>query len=168
MKKGVKGLIISIIITLSIVLVSIPLWSFSSGNRIGILANSYYDLPITITIGKFSPLIVIPDEYVADNIEPTIIQMRNKNGFEKECELYMLITKDSTLDYNILHLAIDDNYYKLNELEKSEDDVNYYFKIDKYSIESYSNKEILAKIWIDGSVEYLDGNSKLTANFIIR
>lgn len=168
MNRAVKSLILAFVIAISIVLVSIPVWRISKGRNIGLIANSYGELPISVKVGKFESLIVIDDELVKDVITPTKITLRNRNGFEKNYSLYLLVEKKSSISYELLKLSINDTIYNLSEIEKSEDEENYYFKLIESSLKEYSEEEYDAKIWIKSNAQNLDGSSTLTANFIIK
>lgn len=168
MNRGVKSLILAFVISVSIVLVSIPVWRVSKGRNVGLIANSYGELPISVKVGKFESLIVIDDELVKDVITPTKITLRNRNGFEKNYSLYLLVEKKSSISYELLKLSINDTIYNLSEIEKSEDEENYYFKLIDSNLKEYSEEEYEAKIWIKSDAQNLDGSSSLTANFIIK
>lgn len=168
MNRAVKSLILAFVISVSIVLVSIPVWRVSKGRNVGLIANSYGELPISVKVGKFESLIVIDDELVKDVITPTKITLRNRNGFEKNYSLYLLVEKKSSISYELLKLSINNTIYNLSEIEKSEDEENYYFKLIDSNLKEYSEEEYEAKIWIKSDAQNLDGSSSLTANFIIK
>lgn len=168
MDKSIKRLTISIVLTFILVLASIPLWSYSSGKKGALLAESYKDLSIAVDIGEFSQLLIIEDDRALQYVSPTDISLRNKNSYEKEFELLMLIDKTSTIDYKFIRLAIDDNLYKLTDLERFEDNNNYYFVVGKYKIDKYSTMTVNVRLWLGEEIGVIDQSSSITANFITR
>lgn len=168
MDKRVRKILLSIIITFILVFASIPLWEYSSGKKGAILAQSYNELSIAVEIGEFQELLIIEDERAFEYIASTPISLRNKNDKTKECELLMLIDKKSTIDYNNLKISIDDTIYKLTDLNKIEDNENYYFIIGKYNIEAYKNEKVNIRLWLSEETTGVSANSTLTTNFIAR
>lgn len=168
MDKSVKRLAISIVLTFILVIASIPLWNYSSGKKGAILAESYKDLSIAVDIGEFSQLLIIEDDRALQYVTPADISLRNKNSYEKECELLMLIDKSSTIDYKFIRVAVDKNIYKLTDLEKFEDNSNYYFVLGKYKIDKYSAIKENVRIWLGEEIGIIDQDSSITTNFITR
>lgn len=168
MDKRVRKILFSIIITFILVFTSIPLWEYSSGKKGAILAQSYNELSIAVEIGEFQELLIIEDERAFEYVASTPISLRNKNDETKDCELLMLIDKKSTIDYKNIKISIDDTIYKLPDLNKIEDNENYYFIIGKYSIEAYKNEKVNIRLWLSEETTGITPESTLTTNFIAR
>ena len=168
MDKSIRRLTVSIFLTFILVVASIPLWSYSSGKKGAILAESYKDLSIAVDIGEFSQLLIIEDERALEYVAPTYISLRNKNNYEKEFELIMLIDKTSTIDYKFIRIAIDDKIYKLADLEQFDDNDNYYFILGKYSIDKYSSMTENVRLWLGEEIGIIDQSASITTNFITR
>lgn len=168
MDKSVKKLIASVIITTILVIVSVPLWNYSSGRKGSILANSFGDLRIAVEIGKFEPLIMVEDERAMELIAPTDINLRNRNDETKKYELLLLVDKKSTISYEYLRVSLDKEIYNINELEMFEDNDNYYFLLVEEKLEAYSSTTKQARIWLDEDTKNLTETAFLTANFITR
>ena len=168
MDKNVVKISTSIIITLILVMVSIPLWNYSSGKQNSILADSSEALNISVIVGDFPKMLIIEDERAFDNIEPTTISLRNRNSFNKDCALLMLVSKESTLNYKNIKIAIEDKTYNLKDLIAEEDKENYYFYLNKYKIEKYSNIEIRVRMWLDENTKLPSGTPKLITNFVTK
>ena len=168
MERSINRLIISVTITTLLFFISIPLWNYSVAKRSAILASSYGDLAISVNIGSFAPLVAIEDYRAFDYIKSTPISFRNRNGFKKDFELLLLVSKDSTIDYKYIKLAIGEKIYHVKSLEMLEDDDNYYFVINNYSLEAYSEDSIEVRIWIDENIQGSISDKSLTTNFITR
>lgn len=167
MDKNVKKLVKSVILTTFLVLISIPIWESAQNKSNSLLA--FNDVRnISVSIGDFETLTMIEDERALENIIPTNIALRNQNSFAKEYDLIFLINKNSTVDYNYVRVSIDDNIYKLNEMNKTEDEVNYYFNLEKRELNKYTTEEVNARIWLDGNFNLENNNLSLTSNFIAR
>ena len=168
MDKRVRRLLLSIIITFILVFTSIPLWEYAGGKKGAILAQSNNELSITMEIGEFKELLIIEDNRAPQYIKPTDISLRNKNDSLKECELLMLVDKKSTINYKYIRISIDDVVYKLTDLTAIEDNENYYFILNKYSIRPYSNQTVEVKLWIGEEIGTVSQEATLITNFITR
>lgn len=168
MDKSIRRLTISIFLTFILVFASIPLWNYSSGKKGAMLAESYKDLSIAVDIGEFSQLLIIEDNRALEYVSPTDISLRNKNSYEKDFELIMLIDKTSTIEYKYIRVAIDDKIYKLTDLEQFEDNDNYYFILGKYNIDAYSSMKESVRLWLGEEIGIIDQSASITTNFITR
>lgn len=168
MDKNISRLSITIIITMILVIVSIPLWNYSSGKRGSLIADSYDNLSVSVVTGEFKQLLVIEDNRALDIIEPTKLSLRNRNSFTKKCELLMLIDKDSTIDYNHIRIAVENKISHLKDLNMYEDNDNYYFVIGEYTLKKYTNMDIYVRIWIGEEIGELGNTNQLITNFITK
>ncbi len=168
MEKKINRLMISVLITVILVLISIPLWNYSSGRKGSVLASSYGDLSITVSIGVFPELIVIEDERAFDYIDETPVTFRNPNDKSKKFEIYYLYDKKSTIDYKDVVISLNGKIHHLKDLEMLEDNDNYYFKLSNLSLGAYSDKTYHVRIWLDENIIDLDENKILISNFIAR
>lgn len=168
MKKEIRRIIISIIFAVSLILISYPLWRYASGEKIGVLANSYGELPISISIGTFEPLVIVDDEMSSMVINDTDIAIKNRNGYKKSSKIYMVVEKVSTIPYEYLRLAIDKEIYHLNEIELEEDENNYYFYLKDLEIDAYEELNLKARIWLSQETNGVDPSATLVTNFIIK
>jgi len=167
-EKSINRLIVSVTITTLLFFISIPLWNYSVAKRSAILASSYGDLAISVNIGTFDSLVAIEDYRAFDYIKPTTISFRNRNGFKKEFDLLLLVSKDSTIDYKDLKVSIGEKIYHVKSLEMLEDSDNYYFIINSYSLEAYSEDSLEARIWLDENIQGNINEKTLTTNFTTR
>lgn len=168
MQKGTRKIVISLVCAISFVLISLPIWWFASGEKVGILANSYGELPLNIDIGTFEPLVIVDDEMSNTVINDTDILIKNKNGFDKKTKLYILIEKVSTIPYQFIRVAIDNEVYRLNEIEVEEDENNYYFYLKEVEIKAYKDLNLKARIWLSQETDGVDPSAILVTNFITK
>lgn len=167
MKRSTKIFAISIVIIVSIIIVASPLISFAQGNRIGILANYYGELPIEIEKGRFEPLLILDSSVAMNKIDPTPIVYRNPNGFDKEVNLVMSINKNSTINYQNVVVSVNDKIFHLRDLIVDYDEFYYYFSLGKKNLLAYSSNQDMIRIWLQKESLGLTEESKITFNFII-
>lgn len=168
MEKSINRLIMSVFITTLLFFISIPLWNYSVAKRSAILANEYGDLAISVNMGYFDQLVAIEDYRAFEYIKPTEVSFRNRNGFKKDFELLLLVSKDSTISYEDLKVAIGEKIYNIKSVEMLEDNDNYYFILNKYSLDAYSEDSIEVRIWLDENIKVSPNDKSLTTNFITR
>ncbi len=168
MKKDIRKIIISLVFAVSLILISYPIWRFASGEKIGILANSYGELPLNINIGTFEPLVIVDDEMSNTVINDTDISIKNRNGFNKKAKLYMVVEKTSTIPYQYLRLAINNEIYRLNEIAIEEDENGYYFYLSEIEIEAYKEENLKARIWLSQETDGVSPEATLVTNFITK
>lgn len=164
MKKNVRNLVFSVLITIVLVLISIPLWEMSSGERVlDVLASASDELSITVNAGTFPSLIIIEDDRAFDNIEATPVLFRNPNDKAKKFAIYYLYDKKSTIDYNNIVLGIENEIYHIKDLDVIEEDDYYYFKIKDSSLGAYTDKSYNIRLWLDKDTKVVDDMSLINA-----
>lgn len=168
MQKGVRKIVISLVFAISIILVSYPMWRLASGEKVGVLANSYGELPLSVDIGSFEPLVIVDDEMSGRVINDTDISIRNRNGFDKKENLYILVEKVSTIPYQFIRVAIDDKVYSLSEIEVEEDEIGYYFFLKEVDLKAYENETYKTRIWLSQETDGVDPSATLVTNFITK
>lgn len=168
MEHSINRLILSVTITTLLFFISIPLWNYSVAKRSAILASEYGDLAISVNMESFDQLVAIEDYRAFEYIRPTKISFRNRNGFKKDFELLLLVSKDSTISYQDLKVSIGEKIYNIKSVEMLEDSENYYFILNNYSLEAYSEDSINVRIWLDENIQVSPSDKSLTTNFITR
>lgn len=168
MKRKLRIIIIVFLIFMSIIIVSSPLFSLANGKKIGILANYYKELPIEVSKGTFESLMIIDENEALSKVNPTPILYENPNGFDKEIDVMMVISKNSSINYLDIELSINDNIIHLKDLVFDYDENYYYFKIGTKKIMAYSNSQDLVRIWLNKNVSGLTEESEMTFNFITK
>lgn len=168
MDKSIKKIVISVILTVLLVLVSVPLWNYSASKKGAILAGSYADLSIAVEVGKIDSLIIIEDSRAFSYIMPTEVSLRNRNEYEKEYELLFLVDKKSTISYEYIKVSVGDKIYNINELDMIEDKDNYYFILESSKLAAYSEEVKWVRIWLSEELENISEDAILSTNFITR
>lgn len=166
MDNKINRLVISVIVTVMLVFISVPLWNLTSKTRSDMLANSYGDLSITVNIGTFPELVVIEDDRAIEYLNDTPVIFRNPNDKSKKFKMHYLVDKKSTIDYKDIVVSINDNIYHIKDLEKIEDNDNYYFLLSESSLGAYSDKTYHVRIWLDENTSSVSEDMILISNFI--
>lgn len=163
-----KGLLVRIIFMLLIIVISYFLWDYKSINESATLASSFDDMDIFVYVEQPESLNVISTNKALEYIDPSDLVLRNKNKFNKNVDLVLLINKMSTIDKDYIRVSIDDTIYELNNMSFEEDEENYYYKLNNLDIEAYSSKELKTRIWLDDKINTINENAFLTTNFIVK
>lgn len=168
MKRSVRYLVLSIIAALSAIIISIPFWNFARSTSVGLFSQEYNNLPIVTRVGNFESLVIIDDDMVNSIINPTEIVLKNRNGYKKDTNLYLLVEKRSTIPYQYIRVSVNDQVYRINEIEVEEDENNYYFYIKNYELNAYEELSLNARIWLSQETNGIESTSTLVANFVVR
>lgn len=167
MDKNIRYIIASVIVTVAIVLISLPLW-INNNDRDELIARGYEDLPIAVSIEEFSPLVIIEDSRAFANIEPTKVTYRNRNGFAKDAEIVLLYDKTSTIPYQYLKVSLGEEIITLRDVNYEEDADNYYFSLTKKNIAAYSDEVFMVRLWLNENIVDVDEDDVIITNFIAR
>ena len=163
-----KKVFLIFIILISISIVSMPLYNLARGNKVGLLANYYTELPIELTKGDFYPLKIIDNFEAFESVKPTKLYYKNKNGFDKKFDLVLTINKESNIDYNNIVVSLNTNIMYLSDAPMEYDEDYYYFTLDSKEIKSYSESGDYFRMWLKKDSKNLDKNASLKINFIIK
>lgn len=166
MDENLRPLIINIILTLLLVFVSIPLWNSSGSEKLLRVATAFDNLDIAMTIKNFQDIGIIYEKDEWSELEPTEIYLRNQNSYAKSCDLIMKISKDSTLDYENIYIAIDNKVYHLSELKVNENQNNCYYRLSTLDFSSYTDRRVFLRLWLEGNPNSDIDDLKLLADFI--
>lgn len=168
MQKNLRKIVISLVFAISLILISYPIWRFASGAKVGILANSYGELPLNIDVGSFESLVIVDDEMSGTVLNDTDIFIKNRNGYDKKADLYILVEKISTIPYQFIRIALDNEIYRLDEIGFEEDENNYYFYLKEVEIKAYEDVNLKARIWLSQETNGVDPSATLVTNFITK
>ena len=164
MKKEIRGYILGILFELLIIVVSIPIWTFTSNkinnNQIGM----YDDIPISLMINDF-PSLTVQDNDDFSNLSTGHLKLRNQNGFKKHYKLYYLYGKASTINENNIKLAINNKVYSLKDMKYEDKGDYYYYLIDENTMNAYEDSEVLVNIWVTSDNLNASTDLQLTSNF---
>lgn len=168
MDNSIKRLVLSIFITICLVIVSIPLWGFTSGKNGTVIASAYNDMEIDVYISDIPRLAIYSDDLGLTKAKATKLSLRNQNRFEKNTTLTFYLDKNSTVDYKYLRVSLNDNIYDLSKIEPVEKEDGYYFVLLNTDIKEYTTIEYDLRIWINNKVTNLSEKSFITSNFYTR
>lgn len=154
-KKNINMLIatkvIEIIFVCAFIFISIPLWQRMSdvSNLSTAISNNgltYTGLSVENELNY--NMYPMTTEDALNNLKSSKLIVRNDSLTSEEYTVLLTISKQSTLDYNCLNIAIDDLVMPLNSMNMNEDEENYSFIIDTNNLKG-EQKEYLIKIWMD-------------------
>lgn len=168
MEKKIKTSVLVSIIIVSVIIVSIPFWNFTKLSHNGLLTNIYRELPVTATAGTFEPLVIVDDAMAASVVGSTEVSIKNRNGYDKEARLYILVEKKSTVPFAFLRVSINDEIYSLNEISPEEDTKNYYFYLNTYQIDAYKEEKLETRLWLSQDTNGVEPTATIVTNFVIR
>ena len=156
-----KDIIKHMLTTILIVIMSFFVWMNNPSQAGAQIAASFNNRNILVTFDGFDLLTNIEDENY-NALTPTNLNLRNTTNKSKSYKLYYTIAKTSTVPYNTLKIALNNEIYDLKELDYIEDDSYLYFMVDEDTLDAYTNVNISVRIWTTAL------NCKLTSSFITR
>ena len=168
--KIIHWKIVEITLLISIIIVSFPIWKTLEKNEVLSIASSYSNVQFShlevsnYALGSMFP---ISNEQALKNIEPTSIKVINDTKTTEDYSLYIKVSKNSTLDYNCLNIALNNKIAALNEFILSEDEENYYFLLESNTIAG-EIKEYSFMLWMDEKTDNSMQGKTLTYSFEIQ
>lgn len=164
----IRNTIIEIVVVIAIVFMTIPIWqSFDLSDYETIAANYSYKVNTKLELSDLSDYVLyqVNDELATTNIKPINIKLINNTSVSERYNLYLMVSKESTLDYNVIKVKYLNEIKYLSDLEMIEDELNYYFSLSEGQIESGVIENDLL-LWIDSSKD-ADINNKYFNFYII-
>lgn len=163
-----KKIFIGIVIIISILTVSMPLYNLVKGNKVSLLASYYTEQPIELTKGDFSSLRIIDNFEAFEKVTPTKLVYKNKNGFDKTFDLVLTINKESNIDFNNIVISLNTDIKYLSDVSMEYDENYYYFTVASKELKAYSESGDYFRMWLKKDSIDLDRNSSIKINFIIK
>lgn len=164
--RDIRRYVFNIILTIIIVILSIPLWNKSDARVGASIASSFTDMDININFEGFDGLSIINDES-SYMIKGKNVSLRNPSRNLKNYKLVYMLSKTSTVPYEDVRIQVNDKINKLSECEYFEDDNFYYFILDESNLSAYSNKDYQVKIWLSDKSN-VSIHDTLTGTFITK
>ena len=154
----VKKIILHILLVISIVIITIPIWNSVIDNNQFALADSFNNIPISIntSISSYSR----DSGYIVKNNK---IVIRNQNSYNKDYILIYRVPKNDLFNFEDTFIEI--NNYKKHVLDYyyEIDDEYYYIYLDESSINKYTTIEYNFNLY------YKDyKTSNLSSSFILK
>ena len=164
----IRNTIIEIVVVILMVFVTIPIWkTFDLSDYKTIAEQGYIQKNTIVEVSdyKSNMLFQTSDNIALENIEPINITVNNSSDVEETFNLYFVVSKNSTLEYNAIKVNYLNKTVKLNELKLLEDDQYYYFELvsDKI-INDIIEFELI--LWIDIENDYDIANKQLSFDII--
>lgn len=147
--------ILEIAVLVFIVAISFPVWKKLEGNNYLTTAAFYNKANyayLEITDNQWNNMFPIKDEEAIKNLKPTQIKVKNDTKTKEDYTLLLKISKESTLDYNCLNIALNNEISPLKDHFLLEDQNDIYFSLDSYSVlGSPINYDFL--MWMDKNTD---------------
>ena len=153
----VKKIVLHILIVISIVIITIPIWNNAFSKNQFALADSFSNIPINISksISSYSR----ENGYIVKNNK---IVLRNQNTFNKDYTLIYRVPKNDLFNFEDTFIKVNDNKKHVLDYKYEIDDSFYYIYLDEGNINKYTSIEY------DFSIYYQDYKaSNLSTSFII-
>lgn len=167
MDKGIIKLFFKVIFIIVLVMLSVPIWNYSISKKNDVIANNSQMSKVKIELGKFEPLLIMDDkDYLI--AAPTEVVIQNVGEAVAEFDYVFLIDKKSNINLDLINVSLDDKIYHLREVGKTEDDDNYYYVLERKTLDGNEKKTLNMRIWLSKSDEVIDMSSTLTMNVIIK
>ncbi len=151
--KLIRRQILEIIFMIGFVMVSTSLWKSSNAEHLLSMVSSTTTLSYTsLQIENPIEYEMFPmhNQYALQNLQPCVVIVSNDTYTEEDYMLVLKIDKSSTLDYQLLNLAIDGEIFSLKDMSLLEEYENYYFVLDENTLKG-NRKTYNIQLWMDES-----------------
>lgn len=153
--RMIRKTILEIAIVISLVFLSIPLWQSFNLSEYETVAMYYDNISYTdLEVSDYSDYVLYQttDELAIEHIKPINIKLMNDTNTMENYSLWLVVAKDSTLDYKNIKTNFNNKTLLLNEYVMVEDSEYYYFLLEEGTITAESiNTSLL--LWIDNNIE---------------
>lgn len=158
--------IVRIVLSIFIIIVSVPLWENSFGAKNIAIVNEYKDADIIVDYGDFD--LGVFNKKDIDSINPTKINLKNINGYEKNEYLYLTLDDDTTIDSKYINIRLGQKTYRLENISYEHQNNKKYYLLENIELEAYDSIDIDAIIWIDESIKNIEDDDILVIDFITK
>lgn len=165
MKEACKY-VAGILVTILVVVVSIPIWENSFANKNLAIINEYISNDLNLDYDEPEVRVIDKKDY-NDYAVKQMLTIKNYDSNKKIGELYFVV---SSCDFNheYINIMIDNENYSLKELSEFNNGEDIYYKLLDFSIDAYEEKEFEYSIWIDDKIPKINNNDILVANFKVK
>ena len=163
MKRGIISYIIEIIITTGLIYFSYYMISNCQVNKLDkkFIEDNNISINITNNNNSLKPM---SDSYALNNLDNTIINVKNYNDNEIDYKLLMRIKKGNELDFEQLKIKLDNEVFRLNTKYVYEDEEYIYFDLTHKKVDDLNNVNFA--MWLDENIENYN-NYSFSYNFYI-
>jgi len=153
--KMIRKTILEIAIVISFVFLSIPLWQSFNLKEYETVAMYYDNISYTnLEVSDYSDYVLYQttDDLALEHIKPIDIALKNDTNTIENYSLWIVISKESTLNYKHIKINYNNETKYLVDYELVEDSNYYYIKLSEGSItaENINTKLIM---WIASDIE---------------
>lgn len=163
MKRGIISYLIEIIITIGLIAFSYYLITNCQLNKLDkeFIEDKNISINVTNNNNSLKPM---SDSYALNNLDNTIIKVKNYNDNEVDYKLFMRIKKGNELDFEQLKIKVDNDVFRLNTKYDYEDEEYLYFDLTHKKIDDSNNVNFA--MWLDENIENYN-NYSFSYNFYI-
>lgn len=168
--KLVLKKIVEIVFVLGFIVLSNYLWHSTNTQNLVAAINTYHNLNYTnfkVEDPIDYEMFPMTDEFAMKNLTPCHIYISNETYTVETYKLILKISKESTIDYRFLHIAIDQAIYQLNDLTKQEEENAYIFVLDKNTIQGES-KVYEIRLWLSTLADNESQGEELILKFDLK
>lgn len=158
--------IIRILLSIFIIIVSVPMWENSFGAKNVAIVNEYKDADIIVDYGDFD--LGVFNKNDVDSIAPTKINLKNINGYEKSEYLYLTLSDDTTIDTKYINIRLGQKTYSLENTPYEYQNNKKYYLLENIDLDAYESMDIDAIIWIDDTIKNIEDDDILVIDFIAK
>lgn len=158
--------IIRILLSIFIIIVSVPMWENSFGAKNIAIVNEYKDADIIVDYGDFD--LGVFNKNDVDSIPPTKINLKNINGYEKSEYLYLTLSDDTTIDTKYINIRLGQKTFSLENTPYEYQNNKKYYLLEDINLDAYESTDIDAIIWIDDTIKNIEDDDILVIDFIAK
>lgn len=151
LNKVIHWKLLEISVVLAFVIISFPLWQQLERKDYLTTAAFYNEAQysyLEVTQYPYGSMIPVSDEDALKNIKPCKIQVVNNTKTKEDYTLVFKISKESTLDYHVLKIALNQSVSMLDEHYLLEDADHIYFALATDSIQG-EKQDYNFMLWMD-------------------
>lgn len=163
----IRRTVAEIVIVIALVVASIPVWNRLELNDYKEVAMYYDNMESNyLEVSDFSDYVLYQanDIDAMNAVKPINLTIGNELNNNEDYAIWMVVSKNSTVELNSIKISIDNNISKLTELEMYEDETDCYFLLFEGTIKGQLiNKDI--RLWIDNETKLDILNKHLQFDF---
>ena len=158
--------IVRILLSIFIIVISVPMWENSFGAKNIAIVNEYKDADIIINYGDFD--LGVFNKNDINSITPTKINFKNINGYKKSDYIYFTLRDDTTIDTKYINIRLGQKTYSLVNTPYEYQNNKKYYLLENIDLDAYESKDIDAIIWIDDSIKNVKDDDVLVIDFLTK
>lgn len=165
--RMISRTIAEIVIVIALVIASIPVWNRLELNDYKEVAMYYDNMESNyLEVSDFSDYVLhqANDIDAVNSVKPITLTIANEPNKNEEYAVWMIVSKNSTIDLDAIKINIDNDINKLTDLEMYEDETYCYFLLfEGHMSEQFTSKDV--QLWIDNETKLDIANKHLQFDF---